>query len=86
MGSLTKATGRDNVRLDLPGSPESPARSIRAPARRGWRAGEGLTAATFTDNVDFAKTAEVAAARVAKIRALSVACRTIRDECRVSGR
>jgi hypothetical protein len=29
-GSLTKATGRENVRLDLPASADAPARSIKA--------------------------------------------------------
>ena len=75
-GSLTKATGRDNVRLDLPGSPDSPARSIRARTLEADGApGKGLTSATFGDNVQFREESGKAAAsaRVATSRALTVA-------------
>ncbi len=74
-GSLTKATGRDNVRLDLPGSPDSPARRIRARTLDADGApGKGLTAATFTDNVEYREEGgKSAPARVARSRALTVA-------------
>ena len=74
-GSLTKATGNDNVRLDLPGSPESPARSIRARTLDGdGVAGKGLTAAKFADNVEYREEgSKSSAARVAKSRMLTVA-------------
>ena len=74
-GSLTKATGSDNVRLDLPASPESPARSIRARTLDAdGAAGKGLTAAKFTDNVEYREEASTSsAARVAKSRMLTVA-------------
>ncbi len=74
-GSLTKATGNDHVRLDLPGSPESPARSIRARTLDAdGAAGKGLTAATFTDNVEYREEGSTSsAARVAKSRLLTVA-------------
>jgi len=74
-GSLTKATGKDNVRLDLPGSPESPARSIRARALDAdGAAGKGLTAAKFTDNVEYREEgSRSSAARVAQSRVLTIA-------------
>jgi LPS export ABC transporter protein LptC len=73
-GSLTKATGNGSVRLDLPGSPESPARSIRARTLDADGAsGKGLTAATFTDNVEYREeSGRSSAARVATSRALTV--------------
>ena len=53
-GSLTKATGHDNVRLDLPGSPDSAARSIKARTLDAEGApGKGLTDAKFADNVEY---------------------------------
>jgi LPS export ABC transporter protein LptC len=74
-GSLTKATGRDNVRLDLPGSPDSPARSIKARTLDADGApGKGLTAARFTDNVEYREEkGKTTAARVARSKALTVA-------------
>ena len=51
-GALTKATGRENVRLDLPASADAPARSIKARTLDADGApGEGLTAARFAENV-----------------------------------
>src|SRR2546423_2189717 len=53
-GSLTKAIGKDNVRLDLPGSADMPARSIQARALDADGApGKGLVAAKFTDDVAY---------------------------------
>ena len=73
-GSLTKSTGNGNVRLDLPGSPESPARSIRARTLDAdGAAGKGLTAAKFTDNVEYREESGTSsAARVATSRTLTV--------------
>jgi LPS export ABC transporter protein LptC/lipopolysaccharide transport protein LptA len=72
-GSVTKATGRDNVRLDLPGAPDSPARSIEARALDAdGEPGKGLTAAKFTDNVEFREEGGKSAARVATSRNLTV--------------
>jgi LPS export ABC transporter protein LptC len=74
-GSLTKVTGRDNVRLDLPGAPDSPARSIKARTLDGEGApGKGLTAATFADNVEYREeSGKTSPARVARSRTLTVA-------------
>ena len=74
-GALTKVTGRDNVRLDLPGTPDSPARRITARALDGdGVAGKGLTSATFSDNVEYREEAGASTgARVARSRALNVA-------------
>jgi LPS export ABC transporter protein LptC len=73
-GSLTKSTGNGNVRLDLPGSPESPGRSIRARTLDAdGAAGKGLTAAKFTDNVEYREESGTSsAARVATSRTLTV--------------
>ena len=74
-GSLTKATGHDNVRLDLPGSPDSPARSIKARTLDAEGApGKGLTAARFADNVEYREeSSKSSSARVARSHALTVA-------------
>jgi LPS export ABC transporter protein LptC len=74
-GSITKVMGRDNVRLDLPGAPDSPARSIKARTLDGDGApGKGLTAATFADNVEYREeSGKTSAARVARSRTLTVA-------------
>jgi LPS export ABC transporter protein LptC len=74
-GSLTRVTGRENVRLDLPGTPESPARSIKARTLDGTGApGRGLTAATFADNVEYREErGRNSSARVARSRTLNVA-------------
>jgi len=74
-GSLTKVTGRENVRLDLPGAPDSPARSIKARTLDGeGAAGKGLTSATFADSVEYREEAgKAAGARVARSRTLNVA-------------
>jgi lipopolysaccharide export system protein LptA len=74
-GSLTKATGRENVRLDLPASGDAPARSIKARALDADGApGKGLTAARFADNVEYREEAgKSSSARTARSRALTVA-------------
>jgi len=74
-GSLTKVVGRDNVRLDLPGSPDSPARSIKARAIDADGApGQGLTAARFMDNVEYREeSGKSASGRTARSRTLTVA-------------
>jgi LPS export ABC transporter protein LptC len=74
-GSLTKATGHDNVRLDLPGSPDSPARSIKARTLDAEGApGKGLTTAKFADNVEYREESSTSSsARIARSRALTVA-------------
>jgi len=74
-GSLTKAIGRDNVRLDLPGLVDMPARSIKAKSLDADGApGKGLTAARFTDNVEYREEAgKTTSARVARSRTLAVA-------------
>ena len=73
-GSLSKALGHDNVRLDLPGSPESPARSIKARTLDADGApGKGLTGAKFTDNVEYREEkGKTTAARGARSRELTV--------------
>jgi LPS export ABC transporter protein LptC len=73
-GSLTKATGHDNVRLDLPGSPDSAARSIKARTLDAEGApGKGLTAAKFADNVEYREeSGKSSSARVARSRALTI--------------
>jgi LPS export ABC transporter protein LptC len=74
-GSLTKAVGRDNVRLDLPGLGDMPARSIKAKSLDADGApGKGLTAARFTDNVEYREEAgKTTSARVARSHTLAFA-------------
>ncbi len=74
-GSLTKASGRTNVRLDLPGAPNSPARNIRARTLEATgEPGKGLTAATFSDDVQYREESGTnAPARVARSGNLAVA-------------
>ena len=74
-GSLTRAIGQDNVRLDLPGSTDVPARSITAKALDADGApGKGLVAAKFTDAVEYREEAgKSTAARTAHSRTLTVA-------------
>jgi lipopolysaccharide export system protein LptA/lipopolysaccharide export system protein LptC len=53
-GELTGVVARDNVRLQLPASAETPPRTITAQALDGiGEAGKGLTQATFTRDVRF---------------------------------
>jgi LPS export ABC transporter protein LptC len=74
-GSLTKATGRENVRLDLPASGETPARSIKGRTLDADGApGKGLTAARFADNVEYREeSGKSSSARTARSRTLAVA-------------
>jgi lipopolysaccharide export system protein LptA len=74
-GSLTKATGRENVRLDLPASADTPARSIKARTLDAdGQAGQGLTAARFAENVEYhEESGKSSSARTARARALTVA-------------
>jgi lipopolysaccharide export system protein LptA len=53
-GSLTRAVGRDQVRLELPAAADAPLRTIRANNMDGsGEAGKGLTNATFAGDVVF---------------------------------
>jgi LPS export ABC transporter protein LptC len=53
-GSMTAATGRGGVQLDLPADNKGPARVIRAKSLDATgEAGEGLTAARFTEVVEY---------------------------------
>src|SRR4030095_7282118 len=74
-GSLTKATGRENVRLDLPASADAPARSIHARTIDADGApGKGLTAARFAENVEYREeSGKSSSMRSARARALTVA-------------
>jgi LPS export ABC transporter protein LptC len=71
-GSLTRAVGRENVRLDLPAAPGAPIRSIRTKLMDGrGAAGKGLTGATFTGAVEFTEqVAKAAAPRTARAQKL----------------
>jgi LPS export ABC transporter protein LptC len=71
-GSLTRAVGRENVRLDLPAAPGEPVRSIRTRLLDGrGTAGKGLTSATFTGAVEFTEqVAKAAAPRTARAQKL----------------
>ena len=64
-GSLTRAVGREKVRLDLPAAADAPVRSIQANSMDGTgEAGKGLTSATFSGEVVFTEaTGRAAAAR-----------------------
>jgi LPS export ABC transporter protein LptC len=72
--SVTSVVGRENVRLDLPATPEASARSVTARAIDGaGAAGKGLTGARFTDDVEYREEARgEGAARVARSRTLQV--------------
>jgi len=71
-GSVTKATGRENVRLDLPASADAPARSIKARTLDAdGMPGKGLTAARFVENVEYREeSGKSSSARTARARAL----------------
>jgi LPS export ABC transporter protein LptC len=57
--SLTKVTGRSNVRVDLPGGPATAARSVTAQMFDGaGQAGRGLTSARFADRVEYREEAQ----------------------------
>src|SRR5262245_28397183 len=73
-GALTKATGRENVRLDFPASADAPARSIKARTLDAdGMPGKGLTAARFAENVEYREESGASSsARTARARALAV--------------
>jgi len=73
-GSLTKATGRENVRLDLPAAADASARSIKARTLDAdGVSGKGLTAARFTENVEYREeSGKSSPARTVRARALTV--------------
>jgi lipopolysaccharide export system protein LptA len=73
-GALTQATGRDKVRLDLPASDGAAARSVTARLLDAdGEAGKGLTAARFTDNVEYREEGQRGAApRTARSTALQI--------------
>ena len=53
-GSVTSATGRDGVQLDLPAGEGTPARQVRARVLDATgEAGRGMTSAAFRDDVQF---------------------------------
>ena len=72
-GSLTRATGRENVRLDLPASADAPARSITARTLDAdGEPGKGLTAARFAENVEYREeSGKSSSTRTARARALT---------------
>jgi lipopolysaccharide export system protein LptA len=73
--SLTSAKGRGNVRVDLPGAADSPARSVAAREfDASGEAGKGLTQARFSDNVEYREEAQRGGSpRTAKSRTLVIA-------------
>ena len=72
--TLTRAIGRQNVRVDLPGAPNTPARKVTASAfDADGEPVKGLTSARFTENVEYREEgAKGAMPRVARSRALAV--------------
>jgi lipopolysaccharide export system protein LptA len=69
-GSLTRAVGRESVRLDLPAAAGAPPRSIRANSMDGTgEAGKGLTSADFAGEVVFTEGAPSKAATARTARA-----------------
>lgn len=74
-GSISKATGRENVRLDLPASADAPARSIKARTLDADGApAKGLTAARFAENVEYREeSGKSSSMRSARARTLTVA-------------
>ena len=73
-GAVTSVAGRERVQLDIPGGQERPARRVRAQSIDATgEAGKGMTAARFTDRVEYREESPAAAARVARSRALQVA-------------
>ena len=73
-GAVTKATGREKVQLDMPASDGVAARTVKSRLLDGdGEPGKGLTAARFTDNVEYREEARQGAApRVARSNALQV--------------
>ena len=73
-GAVTQAIGRENVRLDMPASDGVAARHVTARSLDAQgEPGMGLTAARFTDNVEYREQGQPReAARAARSNALSV--------------
>ena len=73
-GALTRATGQQKVRLDLPASDGASARSVTARLLDAdGEAGKGLTAARFTDNVEYREEGQRGApSRVARSSGLQI--------------
>ena len=73
-GALTRATGRDKVRLDLPASDGASARNVTARLLDAdGEAGKGLTAVRFTDNVEYREEGQRGASpRTARSTALQI--------------
>lgn len=74
-GSIVSATGRENVRLDLPASGDSPGGRITAKAMdASGQEGRGLTEARFTEMVEYREPARKnASPRVVHARTLTAA-------------
>jgi lipopolysaccharide export system protein LptA len=73
-GAVTSVAGRERVQLDIPGGQGRPARRVRAQSIDATgEAGKGMTAARFTDRVEYREESPATAARVARSRALQVA-------------
>jgi len=79
--------GRDNVRLDLPGSPRvAGAEHPGARARRGWRAGKGPDGCDVHRQVEFREDSGKSAARGWRVTARSpCAVERCRDDAVFSG-
>jgi lipopolysaccharide export system protein LptA len=73
-GAVTQAIGRENVRLDMPASDGVAARRVTARSLDAQgQPGMGLTAARFTDNVEYREEGQPRGApRVARSNALNV--------------
>ncbi|MGH9203742.1 MAG: LPS export ABC transporter periplasmic protein LptC, partial [Vicinamibacterales bacterium] len=73
-GSVTHASGRDNVRLDLPAVAKAPERSIKSKTfDASGQQGAGLTDARFVDDVEYRELAgSESPQRVARSRGLQV--------------
>jgi LPS export ABC transporter protein LptC/lipopolysaccharide transport protein LptA len=73
-GAVTKATGRDGVRLTLPADEGAPARSMSARTLDGeGAAGKGLTSARFDEAVEYREVNGPRVAREAHSQSLRVA-------------
>jgi LPS export ABC transporter protein LptC len=73
-GAVTSVAARENVQLDIPAGQGRPARRVRAQVLDGTgEAGKGLTAAKFTDRVEYREESPKAPTRVGRSRALQVA-------------
>jgi lipopolysaccharide export system protein LptA len=72
-GAVTRATGRDSVRLTLPADKGAPARTMTAHTLDGEGvAGKGLTSARFEEAVEYREANGTVVAREARSRSLRV--------------